>query len=68
MKTIWTDFVEDNIRRFFWGLVAGVVALVLWLLGETEAAKTLIVGVGTFALTQFRGNLPRPKEDNGNDK
>ena len=63
MKTILLDFFEDNIRRFFWGIVVALVALCLWMLGEAEAAKTLIVGVGTFALTQFRGNLPRPKED-----
>ena len=61
-QQILIDFFEDNIRRFFWGFVVMSVAGILWYVDEIESAKTLIIGVGTFALTQFRGNLPRPEE------
>ena len=67
MKTILLDFVKDNLRRFFWMGVILVIALLLWVwIKDLETPKTLLIGVGTYALTQFRGQLQPPKKDDTN--
>lgn len=68
VNNVLFDFFKDNLKRFFWMFVILVVAVLLWYwIEDKETPKVLLVGIGTYALTQFRGQLPNPKKEKENE-
>lgn len=61
MKTeeIILAFLKDHFQRIFFSIGVLAIAWGLWLVGEIEAAKTLIVAVATLWLNKARS----PKDE-----
>ena len=58
LSAIFLDFLEANIRKFFWGTLVLLVCLAFYLLGEVKLTVGGLSALMGFAMSQLKVNIP----------
>jgi hypothetical protein len=56
VSKILQEFFSVNIKKLFWGIIVAIIIKVLWDAGMEAEAKTYLVGLAGYCISQIKSN------------